>query len=155
MYWNNKVIWSEGMFLRTQHFQQQDRYVERLVRNRTAHLRPHPWGVAKLAIDRSLLTTGRFAIAEGVGTLTIIAAIWTFVVAELIDVVSFSWPTTFHVKLSALENNSWPFSALVWAFRVYLKVVVVTGALDLVRMAFRRHRTSSLSSPPLVLINRP
>jgi type VI secretion system protein ImpJ len=68
MSWDSKIIWSEGMFLRTQHFQQQDRYVERLVRNRTAHLRPHPWGVAKLAIDRSLLTTGRFAIAEGVGT---------------------------------------------------------------------------------------
>ena len=68
MSWDSKIIWSEGMFLRTQHFQQQDRYVERLVRSRTAHLRPHPWGVAKLAIDRSLLTTGRFAIAEGVGT---------------------------------------------------------------------------------------
>ena len=39
MSWDNKIIWSEGMFLRTQHFQQQDRYVERLVRNRTAHLR--------------------------------------------------------------------------------------------------------------------
>ena len=28
----NKVVWSEGLFLRTQHLQQQDRYTEGLVR---------------------------------------------------------------------------------------------------------------------------
>jgi len=67
MSWDSKIVWSEGMFLRTQHFQQQDRYVERLVRGRTANLRPHPWGVSHLRIDRSLLTTGRFAIAEATG----------------------------------------------------------------------------------------
>jgi type VI secretion system protein ImpJ len=55
------------MFLRTQHFQQQDRYVERLLRGRTENLRPHPWGLSKQAIDRSLLTTGRFALAEANG----------------------------------------------------------------------------------------
>ena len=27
----NKVVWSEGLFLRPQHFQQQDRYFERYV----------------------------------------------------------------------------------------------------------------------------
>jgi type VI secretion system protein ImpJ len=64
---DNKIVWSEGMFLRTQHFQQQDRYVERLVRGRTENLRPHPWGVSSLAIDRSLLTTGRFSLAEASG----------------------------------------------------------------------------------------
>lgn len=67
MSWDSKIVWSEGMFLRTQHFQQQDRYVERLVRGRTENLRPHPWGVSNLVIDRSLLTTGRFAIAEAAG----------------------------------------------------------------------------------------
>jgi type VI secretion system protein ImpJ len=67
MSWDSKIVWSEGMFLRTQHFQQQDRYIERLVRGRTENLRPHPWGVSNLAIDRSLLTTGRFAVAEGAG----------------------------------------------------------------------------------------
>jgi type VI secretion system protein ImpJ len=67
MSWNSKIVWSEGMFLRTQHFQQQDRYVEHLIRGRTENLRPHPWGVSNLAIDRSLLTTGRFAVAEASG----------------------------------------------------------------------------------------
>ena len=28
----NKVVWSEGMFLRPQHFQQQNRYLEHLIR---------------------------------------------------------------------------------------------------------------------------
>ncbi|EQD50471.1 hypothetical protein B1B_11229, partial [mine drainage metagenome] len=28
---NNKVVWSEGLFLRPQHMQQQERYLERFV----------------------------------------------------------------------------------------------------------------------------
>jgi type VI secretion system protein ImpJ len=67
MSWDNKVVWSEGMFLRTQHFQQQDRYLERLVRGRTENLRPHAWGFSSLTLDRGLLTTGRFAVAEARG----------------------------------------------------------------------------------------
>src|ERR1700760_2991806 len=39
MSWDNKVIWSEGLFLRPQHLQQNDRYVEKLVRSRSAGLR--------------------------------------------------------------------------------------------------------------------
>ena len=44
MSWTNRVVWQEGMFLRTQHFQQQDRWTEQLVRGRVQALRPHPWG---------------------------------------------------------------------------------------------------------------
>ena len=42
MSWTNRVIWQEGMFLRAQHFQQQDRWLEALVRGRTGMLRPYP-----------------------------------------------------------------------------------------------------------------
>lgn len=62
MSWDNKVVWSEGMFLRTQHFQQFDRYVEKLVRGRTAGLRSHSWGITELQINRELLATGKFAV---------------------------------------------------------------------------------------------
>ena len=31
MSWNNRVVWSEGMFITTQHFQQHDRYLEHLL----------------------------------------------------------------------------------------------------------------------------
>jgi type VI secretion system protein ImpJ len=55
------------MFLRAQHFQQQDRWLEAFVRGRAAALRPHPWGITEMLIDRDLLATGRFAIASGAG----------------------------------------------------------------------------------------
>ena len=69
MFWQNKVVWREGMFLRAQHFQQQDRFVEALVRSATVSLTPFPWGVATLTIDRELLGTGRFALAAATGVL--------------------------------------------------------------------------------------
>src|ERR1700676_4944382 len=65
--WTNRVVWQEGMFLRAQHFQQQDRWLETLVRARSAELRSHPWGITEMAIDRDLLSTGRFALSPGSG----------------------------------------------------------------------------------------
>ena len=44
MTWTNRVVWQEGMFLRAQHFQQQDRWLEMLVRGRTAAMRPYLGG---------------------------------------------------------------------------------------------------------------
>ncbi len=67
MTWTNRVVWQEGMFLRAQHFQQQDRWVEALLRARTAALRPHPWGIVEMAIERELLATGRFALSSAIG----------------------------------------------------------------------------------------
>src|SRR5712691_4736813 len=67
MTWTNRVVWQEGMFLRAQHFQQQDRWLETLVRARTAELRSHPWGITEMAIDRDLLSTGRFALSSATG----------------------------------------------------------------------------------------
>ena len=67
MSWTNRVVWQEGMFLRAQHFQQQDRSLEGLVRARTAHLRPYGWGLAEYAIDRDLLAAGRFALSSAAG----------------------------------------------------------------------------------------
>lgn len=69
MSWDNKVVWSEGMFLRPQHFQQFDRYVERLVRGRVAGTRPHAWGLTELKINRELLSIGKFAVASCRGVL--------------------------------------------------------------------------------------
>jgi type VI secretion system protein ImpJ len=67
MTWTNRVVWQEGMFLRAQHFQQQDRWLEMLVRTRAASLRPYPWGLVEMAIDRQLLATGRFALTTASG----------------------------------------------------------------------------------------
>src|SRR5258707_1161316 len=61
MTWSNRVVWLEGMFLRAQHFQQQDRWLEALVRDRTASLRPHGWGLTEAAINPNLLAAGELA----------------------------------------------------------------------------------------------
>lgn len=61
----NKVIWSEGLFLRPQHFQQQERYFEWYVENRTAALRSHAWGFEELEIDTS--TLGKLVIRRARG----------------------------------------------------------------------------------------
>jgi type VI secretion system protein ImpJ len=61
---NNKTVWSEGMFLRPQHFQQHDRYLETLVRERCGGLQPYDWGIKTLKIDLRQLTMGKFSLTE-------------------------------------------------------------------------------------------
>jgi type VI secretion system protein ImpJ len=65
----NKVVWSDGMFLRPHHFQQQDRYFESLLGYCTQVQRPHAWGFAGLQLDTELLQTGKFALRECHGVL--------------------------------------------------------------------------------------
>ncbi|OLP42540.1 type VI secretion system baseplate subunit TssK [Rhizobium oryziradicis] len=60
----NRVAWTEGMFLRVQHFQQADRWTERLVRSITRSLSPYPWGLLEIGIDRSALAIGQFALSN-------------------------------------------------------------------------------------------
>ncbi|KXF77940.1 type VI secretion protein [Paramesorhizobium deserti] len=60
----NRVAWNEGMFLRVQHFQQSDRWTERLVRIAARELSPYPWGIAEISIDRGALATGQFALSN-------------------------------------------------------------------------------------------
>lgn len=59
---NSKVIWSEGMFLRPQHFQQQDRYVESLVEARSSALGAYAWGLQEFSFDQELLDLGKLSI---------------------------------------------------------------------------------------------
>jgi type VI secretion system protein ImpJ len=63
-----RVVWSEGMFLRPQHFQQQGRYLEFLAHQRALSAEPFYWGFRRLEIDESALAVGKLAItaAEGV-----------------------------------------------------------------------------------------
>jgi len=61
---DNKVVWSEGMFLRPQHFQQHDRYIERLVRERIAGVAPYAWGISDLKISREMLIGGKFGVTQ-------------------------------------------------------------------------------------------
>ncbi len=63
----NKVIWTEGLFLQPQHFQQQDRYFERYVETRCQALVPHGWGFTELELEHDLLSIGRFGLRRASG----------------------------------------------------------------------------------------
>jgi len=63
----NKVVWSEGLFLRTQHLQQQDRYTEGLVRGALQAAPMQAWGFRSLVLDKPALDAGRVAIASASG----------------------------------------------------------------------------------------
>src|SRR5262245_17295168 len=63
----SKVVWSEGLFLRPQHFQQQDRYFERYVETRCQALIPHSWGFTELEVERDLLGIGKFGLRRASG----------------------------------------------------------------------------------------
>ncbi|MGD8207833.1 MAG: type VI secretion system baseplate subunit TssK [Thiohalocapsa sp.] len=69
MAWTNPVIWSEGLFLKPQHFQQQDRYFEHLVSSARGVGPPYPWGLKRLSIDQDLLALGKLGVTEAVGIL--------------------------------------------------------------------------------------
>jgi type VI secretion system protein ImpJ len=64
---SNKVVWSEGLFLRPQHFQQQERYLERYVETRCHALVPHSWGFTELELERDLLSIGKFGLRRAAG----------------------------------------------------------------------------------------
>ncbi|SAI26141.1 Uncharacterized protein conserved in bacteria [Bordetella ansorpii] len=66
---DNKVVWSEGMFLRPQHFQQFERHLEALLRRRTQALQGFFWGFSALEIDRDALALGKVALAQAAGIL--------------------------------------------------------------------------------------
>jgi len=63
----NKVVWSEGLFLRTQHFQQQDRYVEALVHGAMQSASLQNFGFRRLTLDSTALEAGRVGIESAQG----------------------------------------------------------------------------------------
>ena len=64
-----RVVWKEGMFLRPQHFQQQDRFVMSQIRSSCAGLQPYRWGFQTLIIDREMLKIGKIAVTDCRGIL--------------------------------------------------------------------------------------
>ncbi|MGN6121874.1 MAG: type VI secretion system baseplate subunit TssK, partial [Sphingomonas oligoaromativorans] len=64
-----RVAWREGLFLRQQHFQQQDRHIDALVAAHARGAGPYRWGVIELQINRDLAALGKFAVEKLVGIL--------------------------------------------------------------------------------------
>ena len=63
----NKVVWTEGLFVRPQHFQQQERYIERLVSENLHSTRTHAWGLTELEMDPDVLSVGKFGLRNAKG----------------------------------------------------------------------------------------
>lgn len=59
---NTRVAWTEGMFLRPQHFQQSDKHFAHLISQICQGNLADPWGVVDVEIDTSLLHCGQFAL---------------------------------------------------------------------------------------------
>ncbi len=64
---SSKVVWSDGLFLRPQHFQQQERYLEHLLDLRARPLVPYGWGLTALEIDPAPLKVGKFGLRKAAG----------------------------------------------------------------------------------------
>jgi len=59
---NTRVAWTEGMFLRPQHFQQSDKHIANVIKQVCSGNLADPWGILEVAIDTELLNSGQFAI---------------------------------------------------------------------------------------------
>lgn len=66
---HDKVVWTEGMFLQPQHFQQQDRFTSRNLESRFSMAHAFPWGFASLLLDDAALLQGKLQIASARGVL--------------------------------------------------------------------------------------
>ena len=69
MTWHNKVVWTEGMFLQPQHFQQHDRHIEYQLRQRLSASVGHGWGFVSVAVDEAALAIGKIAVNAAQGIL--------------------------------------------------------------------------------------
>ena len=65
----HKVVWQEGMLLRPQHFQQNDRYYDHQLKARTQKLGSYAWGFLNLEIDRQFLNMGKLVLSQASGIL--------------------------------------------------------------------------------------
>lgn len=64
---NSQVIWTEGLFLQPQHFQQQNRYLENEIHQRFAASTGFYWGFLRLQLNLDLLKTGKLGIESAEG----------------------------------------------------------------------------------------
>lgn len=65
----DKVIWSEGMFLRPQHFQQLERHVLHAAARQRAAAQGFFWGFSHLSLDRDALAIGKLVLTEATGVM--------------------------------------------------------------------------------------
>ncbi|MFM2484447.1 type VI secretion system baseplate subunit TssK [Celerinatantimonas yamalensis] len=63
----NRVVWSEGLFIKPQHFQQQQRYFEYYVDERVRAVSRYLYGVSGLVLNPEYLSFGSIALESATG----------------------------------------------------------------------------------------
>ena len=65
----NRVVWSEGLFIKPQHFQQQQRSLEGLIDTRLKGVSHYLYGFLTLELNNEFLSFGRIAISRASGVM--------------------------------------------------------------------------------------
>ncbi len=66
---NNRVVWTQGMFLMPHHFQQEARHADYALDMRIQSLGAQAWGFFDLALDEGLLARGQLGLSRATGIL--------------------------------------------------------------------------------------
>lgn len=64
---SNPVLWTEGLFLLPQHFQQQERYLLTQIHSRVGDFQSYTHGFTHLELDTAALQTGQIRILQATG----------------------------------------------------------------------------------------
>ena len=64
MSYSAKLLWGEGLFLRPQHFQQQDAYHEARLFESIRAMQPFNWGVRSVRFDADALANNLLRLSE-------------------------------------------------------------------------------------------
>ncbi|HAT1682907.1 TPA: type VI secretion system baseplate subunit TssK [Klebsiella oxytoca] len=65
----NRVIWREGLFIKPQHFQQQQRHVDYILHARLSAISDNYYGLLSLVINEEYLNFGRIALVNARGVM--------------------------------------------------------------------------------------
>ena len=60
----SRIAWTEGLFLRPQHFQQQERYFDYCRHQQLSMQLPYGFGISRISIDSQCLKFGQFGLAN-------------------------------------------------------------------------------------------
>ena len=63
----NKIVWNEGLFVRPQHFQQQERYIAHLIWQQPNVLGQYRYGFNQFELNHHMLAQGKIALLEARG----------------------------------------------------------------------------------------
>ncbi len=64
----NRIVWSEGLFVKPQHFQQQFRYTESLLDQKIKSLQAYDFGFERLELNREHLSLGKISLIFAKGS---------------------------------------------------------------------------------------